>query len=149
MIGAGAGPLRHRPGVVLVVLGLLFLAGDLGLVAFDAATGRRPPAAGSPVVGQLATLGRLPLLPPETRAGLAAALAALALVAAVGMLRWRRWAWVAVMLAAAVLLTVNLVAAVVGTADHLAMVLAVAVVFYLNRSDVQRAFAPLAGTARA
>jgi hypothetical protein len=152
MTGPGARP-RRRPGVLLIALGLLLLAGDLGLVAFDAAAGI-PSADRKPVVGQLAAvggspaLGRLPLLSPVAAAGLAGLLAALVLAAAIGVLRRRRSAWVTVMLLAAALLTVNLVAAVVDTADHLTMALAVLTVFYLNRRDVQRAFEPHAGSAR-
>jgi hypothetical protein len=146
MTGPGARP-RRRPGVLLIALGLLLLAGDLGLVAFDVAAGI-PSADRKPVVGQLAALGRLPLLSPVAAAGLAGLLAALVLAAAIGVLRRRRSAWVTVMLLAAALLTVNLVAAVVDTADHLTMALAVLTVFYLNRRDVQRAFEPHAGSAR-
>jgi hypothetical protein len=145
MTGPGARP-RPRPGVLLIALGLLLLAGDLGLVAFDAAAGVQS-ADGTPVVGQLAALGRLPLLSPVAAAGLAGLLAVLVLAAAIGVLRRRRSAWVTVMLLAAALLTVNLVAAVVDTADHLTMVVAVLTVFYLNRRDVQRAFEPHAGSA--
>jgi uncharacterized membrane protein (DUF2068 family) len=126
--------------VLLVVLGLLLLAGDLLLIAFSVATGRGSFADRWPVAGQIGALARLPLLPPAVVAVVAALLAVVMVVVGGGFWRWRRWAWVCVMLLAAVLLTVNLVAAVLQTADHVTLALAIAAVFYLNQRDVQRRF---------
>jgi hypothetical protein len=65
----------------------------------------------------------------------------LGLIVAVGLWRLERWAWVATMLWAGVSLASGLIAHFDGRpTSHSVMALSLLQVFYLNLSDVQRAF---------
>jgi hypothetical protein len=65
----------------------------------------------------------------------------LGLVVAVGLWRLDRWAWVATMLWAGSSMASALIAHIQGNpTSHAVMALSVLQVFYLNLSDVQRAF---------
>jgi hypothetical protein len=63
------------------------------------------------------------------------------LVAAIGLLRMWRWAWVLVMLLVGYSMAVNLWQYFSGgSPPYLGMAIDVAIVFYLNQREVQRAF---------
>ncbi|MFN8558572.1 MAG: hypothetical protein U0531_14930 [Dehalococcoidia bacterium] len=71
--------------------------------------------------------------------GRAVAIAA-GLAIAVGLWRLQRWAWVAAMLWVGANMAAALYAFFVDRPPYLVMALSIAVVWYLNQSDVQRAF---------
>ena len=64
----------------------------------------------------------------------------LTLVVAVGFFRLRRWGWTGVMLLAAVSLSINLVAVVVGDPNRGTMAVAIAAVLYANQRRIQLLF---------
>lgn len=59
----------------------------------------------------------------------------------IGLWLMQRWAWVSMMILIGVILTYSLVVYFEGTPDYLGMLIYVAIAFYLNDHDVQRAFA--------
>ncbi len=135
-----ASPRRRTLGVWVVLLGLLALAAELITIAALATSETARRKLEVLVVGQLEDLNRLPFLPHWAVALLTGMCALGLLLIGIGFWRWQRWAWVSVMALAAVVLSVNAVAAIVGTADHVAMVIAIILVFYINQNDVQLRF---------
>ncbi|MGL5858039.1 MAG: hypothetical protein ACRC35_06475 [Angustibacter sp.] len=141
----GAQQPGHQWGVFVVLAGLVLLAADLMVVAVTVTTGQVPVPRALPVAGQVTALADVRVLPPAVLAVTALIVAAGLLAVGLGFSRRRRWAWVCVMLLAALMLTGNLVATVVGTgqpdsARHGTMALAVLLVFYINQRSVQRRF---------
>ncbi len=130
-----------RPiGVIVVLVGLFILAVELLVIAGLAATSQGRRGGLLPVVGHLEALLRLPVLPRTALVAVSVFFAGTLLVVGVGFWRWRRWAWVGVMGLAAILLSANVLASAYGTADYLAMIIAIILVFYINQRDVQRRF---------
>lgn len=75
-----------------------------------------------------------------SRAGTRLVIVLLGLAIALGLWWLQRWAWVAAMLWVGANMTAALIAWFNGPAPYPLMALSVLVVFYLNQSDVQRAF---------
>ena len=131
--GVVAHSASRRPFGVKVLVGLLLLgsaveltsAGGLVTVILGSVSLIRLPA--------VATLLGLPV-PPLV-------FAVVYVVAAIGLLQLERWAWVFVMLIVGARMIFDLWQYLaVGDRPYLAMLLNVVVVFYLNQSEVQRAF---------
>jgi uncharacterized membrane protein (DUF2068 family) len=68
------------------------------------------------------------------------AIAGVGLLIAVGLWQLRRWAWIATMIWTGFNLATALLAYVNGQPEYGVMAVEVAVVFYLNQREVQRAF---------
>jgi hypothetical protein len=68
------------------------------------------------------------------------AVGTMSLVVAVGFARLRSWGWTGLMLLAAVTLTINLVAVVLGNPNEGSMAVAIAAVLYANQRRIQLLF---------
>ena len=125
-----------RPFGVKAIVALLLLSAVADLAAGVAAV-----VATAQGGGGVELPPRLPALQQLGLLALPVALGLASLLAAIGLLRYQRWAWVLVMLMIGGELAGDLwqyVAA--GDRPYINMLLNVAVVFYLNQSEVQRAF---------
>jgi uncharacterized membrane protein (DUF2068 family) len=125
-----------RPFGIKAIVVLLLVDSAIGLTAGVAgvATVVQGEGAIGPLLA-LSALEQLAMLAGPLVLGLAN------LLAAVGLLRYKRWAWVLVMLMTGGQLAVDLwqyFAA--GDRPYVSMLLNIATVFYLNQSEVQRAF---------
>jgi hypothetical protein len=127
---------RARPFGVTVIVVLLLLAAVVAL-----------PSSLLGLLGSLRSEDGIAPLPDRTTVELIGALAVLlvlgvsALAAAVGLLRLQRWAWVLTMLLVGTQMATNLWQYfVAGERPYLEMLVDVALVFYLNQREVQRAF---------
>jgi hypothetical protein len=72
----------------------------------------------------------------------AGAVTLLGIAIALGLWRLKHWAWIAAMLWSGTMLVAGLVLYHVGDQPYQTLVCGIAIVFYLNQSDVQRTFAP-------
>lgn len=124
-------------GWLLIVQGLLALAIFGVLLAVLLA-----PQAGT-LIAELAALSdpadRGPIL-LSTGAGLAGAFS---LISGVGLLRLHSWAWLLALITQGVLLLVALIDYWLGSPDYLTLASGAALVYLLNRSEVQQAIRPL------
>ncbi len=93
-----------------------------------------------PVLGE--TSGLVTLIPaPAAVVGAGAILVGgCTLAVAFGFFRLRRWGWTGLMLLAAVSLSINLVAVVIGNPDEASMAVAIAAVLYANQRRIQLLF---------
>lgn len=116
-------PRRHRPLGVTILVIIEFLSAVLiaiGLTASGAV--------------------EMPLVSTEEQPVGAAIAGVIGLALAFGLWRLQRWAWTGMMLWHGLILTTGLVAYLRGERPFLELVISVVVVFYLNQSEVQRAF---------
>src|SRR5215213_1202502 len=115
---------RRRPlgVVILVVLELITAALILTALLFG---------------GQV----ELPRVSTESDPEFAAIVAAIDLVLAFGLWRLQRWAWTGVMIwRGLVFLSLDLIAYAQGESPYVELLFSIVIVFYLNQSEVQRAF---------
>ena len=82
----------------------------------------------------------MPLVSTEDEPVGAAIAAVIGLALAFGLWRLNRWAWTGMMLWHGLILATGLVAYLRGEQPFLELAISVVVVFYLNQSEVQRAF---------
>ena len=117
-----------RPfGVVLLTLLWLIYAGMAVLIVLDV------PAV--PQMGITRIASAFGLLEPS-----AGVLAAVSLVTAIGIWLLRPWAWVLAMLTAGTGLAFDIIGWVNGNPSYLALLVGVAIAFYLNQGAVRRLF---------
>lgn len=76
---------------------------------------------------------------PE-QVALVVAIGAWGLLVAIGLWRLQRWAWTATMIWVGVVMALGLISYFRGNPSYSVMAVSVLQVFYLNQSDVQRAF---------
>jgi hypothetical protein len=133
---------RRRPlGVILIAVLLLLTSVTCFLVAAAALVDGAVPWATVPPLGEAADLLRPgPLLTQPVVAGAGIAVGSAALVVAIGFFLLKSWAWTGLMLLAAVSLTINLVAVVLGDPDEASMAVAIAAVLYANQRRIQLLF---------
>ena len=121
-------PQPGRPfGVVLLTLLWLIYAGLAVLIVLDV------PAV--PVMGFIRIFAAFGLLEPA-----AGVLAALSLTTAIGIWLLQPWAWVLAMLTAGTGLAFDIVGWANGNPAYLALLVGVAIAFYLNQGAVRRLF---------
>ena len=121
-------PQPGRPfGVILLTLLWLIYAGLAVLIVLD--------VPGVPLMGATRVFAAFGLLEPA-----AGVLAGLSLVTAIGIWFLRPWAWVLAMLTAGTGLAFDIVGWVNGSPSYLALLVGVAIAFYLNQGAVRRLF---------
>jgi hypothetical protein len=121
-------PQAGRPfGVVLLTLLWLIYAGLAVLIVLD--------VPGVPLMGVLRIFATLGLLEPA-----AGVLAGVSLVTAIGIWLLRPWAWVLAMLTAGTGLAFDIVGWANGNPAYVALLVGVAIAFYLNQGAVRRLF---------
>lgn len=131
---------RRPTGVIIVTIGLVLTGLSSYLVAATALTRGTTPWGDVPVLGETNSVVRLSPMPPQVVAAAAIAVGSLALVVSVGFFLLRSWGWTGLMLLAAVSLTINLVAVVVGDPNEGSMAVAIAAVLYANQRRIQLLF---------
>ena len=134
-------PRRRRPAGVIVVTVLLTLTSFAAFViAATALTSGSVPWATVPLLGETSSVIALAPVPDPVVGAAAIVVGVLVLLVAVGFFRLRPWGWTGLMLIAAVSLSINLVAVVIGTPNEGSMAVAIAAVLYANQRRIQLLF---------
>jgi hypothetical protein len=134
-------PPRRRPlGVIIVTVGLVLTGLSAYLVAAAALLGGTVLWTDVPMLGETSNVVALSPVPGPIVGAASIAVGTMSLVVAVGFARLRSWGWTGLMLLAAVTLTINLVAVVLGNPNEGSMAVAVAAVFYANQRRIQLLF---------
>ena len=121
-------------------MGLVLTAVAAYLVAAAALLGETVPWADVPVLGQTANVVAVTAMPAPVVEVAALVVGTLALVVSIGFFLLRPWGWTGLMLLAAVSLTINLVAVVLGTPNEVSMAVAIVAVLYANQRRIQLLF---------
>lgn len=134
-------PRRRRPaGVIIVTVLLVLTAASAFLVAAAALLGGSVSWATVPLLGEINNVIALSLVPDPVIGAAAFVVGTSALVVAVGFFLLRSWGWTGLMLLAAVSLTINLVAVVLGNPSETTMAVAIVAVLYANQRRIQLLF---------
>jgi hypothetical protein len=126
--------------VIITTLLLILTALGAFLVAAAAFVDGSVPWATVPVLGETSNLVALNPAPDAVVGTGAIVIGVCALVVAFGFFRLTRWGWTGLMLLAAVSLSINLVAVVIGDPDEGSMAVAIAAVLYANQRRIQLLF---------
>jgi len=134
-------PRRRRPaGVIIASVLLVLTSASAFLVAAAALVDGSAPWATVPVLGETSSVVAISGMPAYVVAAAGILVGVPTLVVAVGFFRLRRWGWTGLMLLAAVSLSINLVAVVVGDPNRGTMAIAIAAVLYANQRRIQLLF---------
>jgi hypothetical protein len=126
--------------VLIIAVLLLLTSAASCLVAVAALAGDPVPWATVPLLGETARVVTPGPLPASVVAAAGIAVGTAALVVAIGFFLLTPWGWTGLMLLAAVSLTTNLVAVVLGNPDEVSMAMAIAAVLYANQRRIQLLF---------
>lgn len=138
---APARPPRRRPlGVIITTLGLVLTGLSAYLVAGAALLDGSAPWHDVPLLGETSNVFALSPVPAPVVGAAGIVVGTVTLVVSIGFFLLRSWGWTGLMLLAAVSLTINLVAVVLGNPNEGSMAVAIAAVLYANQRRVQLLF---------
>lgn len=138
---AATPPRRRRPlGVIIVAVGLVLTGFSAYVVAAAALLGDTVAWGSVPLLGETNNVVALSPVPGPVVGAASILVGTMALVVSVGFFLLRSWGWTGLMLLAAVTLTINLVAVVLGNPNEGSMAVAIAAVLYANQRRVQLLF---------
>jgi hypothetical protein len=126
--------------VIIVAVGLVLTAASAFLVAAGALLDGSVPWGDVPLLGETSDVVALSPVPAPVVGAGGIVVGSMALVVAIGFFLLRSWGWTGLMLLAAVSLTINLVAVVLGNPNEGSMAVSIAAVLYANQRRIQLLF---------